>query len=124
MRHGVIRRVSWEDLKSEIISGMVSEACFALCARKLSEGFAEARCSRKLLPKRIIRVIEGSNKATAHLFIQKLPVPHSVQRIDKDEVWALVFGTQLVPRPHDVAKTCARPGLKKMFIVLLCQIVA
>ena len=44
MSHGFFRRLSWEDLKSEIIPGMVSETCFVLCTRKLAEGFAEAGC--------------------------------------------------------------------------------
>ena len=51
MSHVFFRRLSPEDLKSEIIPRLVSETCFALCARKLAEGFAEAGCLRKLLRK-------------------------------------------------------------------------
>ena len=51
MSHGVFRHLSREDLKSEIVPRMVSETCFALRARKLAEGFAEAGCLRKLLRK-------------------------------------------------------------------------
>ena len=51
LSHGCFRLLSREDLKSEIIRRMVSETCFALCARKLAEGFAEAGCLRKLLRK-------------------------------------------------------------------------
>ena len=47
----LFRRLSREDLRSEIIPQMVSKTCFALCALKLAEGFAEAGCLRKLLRK-------------------------------------------------------------------------
>ena len=43
MSHGFLGRLSLQDLNTEIIPEMISEICFMLCARKLSEGFPEAR---------------------------------------------------------------------------------